>query len=132
VLESDDRPLQSVLAARADGLMLKTDPPEQSVQAIRQVVAGQLVFPAAARRWLYGAAPSTPANPLSPRENEVLALVAEGLSNAEAALRLHISENTVKFHLQNIYQRLGVANRTEASLWFHRQHANVAREKPEK
>ena len=58
---------------------------------------------------------------LSAREAEVLTAVAEGLTNAEVADRLHISENTVKFHLQNIYQRLGVANRTEASRWFMEQ-----------
>lgn len=116
---TDGQTLQSVLAARADGLVLKTDPPAQTVQAIRQVAAGQLVFPAAARRWLGGVEEHAPPSPLSARENEVLALVAEGLSNAEVAARLHISENTVKFHLQNIYQRLGVSNRTEASHWFH-------------
>lgn len=59
---------------------------------------------------------------LSSREEEVLTAVAEGLTNAEVAERLHISENTVKFHLQNIYQRLGVTNRTEASRWYLQEY----------
>jgi DNA-binding CsgD family transcriptional regulator len=59
-----------------------------------------------------------PAVTLSQREDEVLALVAEGLTNAQVAQRLHVSANTVKFHLKNIYQQLNVTNRTEASRWF--------------
>jgi DNA-binding NarL/FixJ family response regulator len=115
---SDPDTLRSVLESGADGLLLKTDPPEQTAPAIRQVVSGQLVFPAAARRWLFQreTAVSTPI--LSPREEEVLHAVAQGQSNAQVAQTLCISENTVKFHLQNIYQRLGVTNRTEASRWY--------------
>lgn len=117
---SDGHTLRSVLMAGADGLLLKTDPPEQVIQAIRQVMAGQLVFPAAARRWLHLPQPE-PAIELSEREWEVLALLAEGLPNSQIAHRLHISSNTVKFHLQNIYQRLSVTNRTEASRWYLEQ-----------
>jgi DNA-binding NarL/FixJ family response regulator len=104
--------------AGADGLLLKTDPPEQTVQAIHQVMAGQLVFPAAARSWLSGTKSSKAENKLSAREMEVLSLVSEGMTNAEVAKRLNVSKNTVKFHLQNTYQHLGVSNRTEASRWF--------------
>lgn len=115
---TDGQTVQAVLAAGADGLLLKTDPPEQTAQAIRQVMAGQLIFPATARRLLAGTSPKKPPVTLSERETEVLALVAEGLTNAQVARRLHISDNTVKFHLQNIYQSLGVTNRTEASRWY--------------
>ena len=80
-----------------------------------QVMAGQMIFPAAARRWLTPTPSPTLASTLSERENEVLALVAEGFTNSQIAQRLHVSDNTIKFHLQNIYQRLGVSNRTEAS-----------------
>jgi DNA-binding NarL/FixJ family response regulator len=114
---TDGQTIQSVLAAGADGLLLKTAPPEQTLQAIRQVMAGQMVFPAAARRWLSMERKET-AVTLSDRENEVLALVAEGLTNAQVAQRLHVSANTVKFHLKNIYEQLNVTNRTEASRWF--------------
>jgi DNA-binding NarL/FixJ family response regulator len=117
---TDGETLHAVMTAGADGLLLKTDPPAQTLEAIRQVMAGRLIFPAAARRWITSQPLPAAGEPpsLSEREREVLAAVAEGLTNAAVAGRLHISENTVKFHLQNIYQRLGVTNRTEASRWY--------------
>ena len=118
---TDGETLRAAVSAGADGLVFKSDSPEQTVLAIRQVMAGQLVFPVAVRRWLFGApsAQSAASGPgLSERELEVLELVAEGLTNAEVTRRLHISLNTVKFHLQNIFQRLNVSNRTEASRWY--------------
>ena len=57
---------------------------------------------------------------LTRREREILALVAEGYSNRELARMLWVTEQTVKFHLSNIYRKLDVANRTEASRWAHR------------
>jgi DNA-binding NarL/FixJ family response regulator len=57
---------------------------------------------------------------LTRREREILALVAEGHSNGELARMLWVTEQTVKFHLSNIYRKLDVANRTEASCWAHR------------
>lgn len=54
---------------------------------------------------------------LTRRELEILRLVAEGLSNAQLARMLWVTEQTVKFHLSNVYRKLGVANRTEASRW---------------
>jgi DNA-binding NarL/FixJ family response regulator len=106
----------------ADGFALKTDPPRQTVAAIRNVAHGLLVFPRAARLPRRPAAPdSTPLDTLSERETEFLALVSEGLTNAQIADRLSVSEHTVKFHLQNIFQKLGVANRTEAAGLYH-QH----------
>jgi DNA-binding NarL/FixJ family response regulator len=56
---------------------------------------------------------------LTEREREILGLVAEGLTNAVIARRLWVSEPTVKFHLANLYRKLGVANRTEASRYAH-------------
>jgi two-component system, NarL family, nitrate/nitrite response regulator NarL len=57
---------------------------------------------------------------LTPREIEVLRLISLGLSNAEAAERLHVSVHAIKFHLAAIYSRLGVANRTEAAVRYLR------------
>ena len=60
------------------------------------------------------------ASELSPRELEVLALVAEGLPNKVIARRLEISEKTVKAHLTSVFAQLGVADRTQAALWAQR------------
>jgi DNA-binding NarL/FixJ family response regulator len=57
---------------------------------------------------------------LTPRELEVLRLIAFGLTNAEAARRLHLSVHAIKFHLAAIYRRLGVSNRTEAAVTYLR------------
>jgi DNA-binding NarL/FixJ family response regulator len=114
----DPQTLHEVLSAGPDGLLLKCDPPDQVAYAIRQVMTGQMVFPRAARQWLRSPVRTPAPVELSVRELDVLALVAEGLSNGEITGRLHISANTVKFHLQNIYQRLGVGNRTEATRWY--------------
>ena len=112
---SDGAMMRAALEGGADGYALKTEPPRQTIECIRQVHRGQLVFPIAARRWLLGRAP-TPGGPsLTGRERAVLDLVAEGATNAVVATRLRVSENTVKFHLQNIYLKLGVSNRTEAA-----------------
>jgi DNA-binding NarL/FixJ family response regulator len=54
---------------------------------------------------------------LTRRELEILQLVAEGLTNTQVARKLVVTEQTVKFHLSNIYRKLGAANRTEASRW---------------
>lgn len=59
---------------------------------------------------------------LTRRELEILALVAEGHSNGQMARKLWVTEQTVKFHLSNIYRKLDVANRTEAASWAHRHH----------
>lgn len=63
---------------------------------------------------LTGAGDLPPGEPLSQRESDVLALMAEGAANKEIATRLHISENTVKFHVSAILDKLGAASRTEA------------------
>ena len=56
---------------------------------------------------------------LTPRELEILRLVAAGASNGRIARQLWVTEQTVKFHLSNVYRKLGVANRTEASHYAH-------------
>jgi DNA-binding NarL/FixJ family response regulator len=67
---------------------------------------------------------------LTPREREILSLVAEGYSNAQLARMLWVTEQTVKFHLSNIYRKLAVTNRTEASRWaqVHGLVSTVAQE----
>jgi DNA-binding NarL/FixJ family response regulator len=129
---SDGESIQSALELEADGLALKTEPPSQTVEAIRQVAHGRLVFPRAARRWLAVHRGSQPTSPptstypldLTEREWEVLAHLAQGRTNQEIAETLSVSENTVRFHLKNIYEKLGVTNRTEAAAWYF-QHGQT-------
>lgn len=122
---NDGDSIQSALEKEADGFALKTDPPQQTIASIRQVYRGHLVFPQAARRWLRAQSRrSGPClNDLSEREAEVLQLVAQGLTNIQIAHRLNVSENTVKFHLQNVYQKLHVNNRTEATGVYYKLQA---------
>jgi len=115
---NDGESLRSALDAGADGLALKTESPQQTLTAIRQVYAGQLVFPQAARRWIDGRAGAGAPGELTPREREVWALVANGLTNPQIAERLGLSDNTVKFHVQHLFSKLGVKNRTEAALKY--------------
>jgi len=122
---SDGESVQSALEGGADGLALKTAPPRQTIEAIRQVGQGYLVFPSAARKWLRGHQRDLGPD-LSAREKEVLELVAKGLTNTQLAEALSLSENTVKFHLQNIFQKLGVSNRTEAAGVYFRTRGTGA------
>jgi DNA-binding NarL/FixJ family response regulator len=119
----DGESIRSALELEAEGFALKTESPTQTIEAIRQVAQGRLVFPRAAQRWL--AVQQKPQPPtetlLSPREGEVLQLVARGLTNPEIAAQLNVSENTVRFHLKNIFDKLGVTNRTEAAAWYFQQ-----------
>ena len=68
---------------------------------------------------------------LTPRELEVLQMIAFGMTNAEAAKRLHLSVHAIKFHLAAIYRRLGVANRTEAAVAYLRFTGGAADPSPQ-
>jgi DNA-binding NarL/FixJ family response regulator len=116
---SDGETLQAALQLEAEGFALKTESPVQTIDAIRQVAQGRLVFPRAAQRWMMSQVKRGPT--LSAREEEVLDLLARGLPNAEIAAELNVSENTVRFHLKNIYEKLNVTNRTEAVAWRFQQ-----------
>lgn len=122
----DGESLHTAIELGAEGFALKTESPRQTVEAIRQVASGHLVYPRAAQRWLAQRRGIPIGHDLSPREWEVLEHVAKGLTNAEIAAALTVSENTVRFHLKNIFEKLHVSNRTEAAAWYF-QHAHTAR-----
>jgi DNA-binding NarL/FixJ family response regulator len=98
-----------------DGVVLASASGHELVAAVAQVVAGQSVFPAGWMRNARRVAAGSPLSQLSPRQREVLALLALGMDNDQIAGRLYISRNTVKFHVRTIYERLGVHNRVEAA-----------------
>jgi len=105
--------VRSALDQRVDALVLKTSSTEQIVGAFQQVMAGHVVLP---RGWdLLSAGGGLPGSieALTPRQRQVLELVAAGRSNAEIATDLIISVNTVKFHLRTIYAQLGVRSRRD-------------------
>lgn len=123
---SDGETVQRALELHAEGFALKTESPNQTVEAIRQVAQGRMVFPQAAQRWLskYWRQQRTFTDTLSSREREVLALLARGLTNSEIAEEINVSDNTVRFHLKNIFSKLGVTNRTEAVAWYFTYNTN--------
>jgi len=102
------------IEAGATGYLLKDAPREELLRAVRAAARGQAVLsPSVATRLMNRVrAPGT--GPLSPRELEVLKLVAAGTTNRDAAATLFISEATVKTHLLNIYAKLGVGDRAAA------------------
>lgn len=113
--------LDALFAAGAAGALSKATQPAALTTLIRETINGRVLNlhkPMEAS----GSAPGPSTMPdglLSARELEVLQLVAAGSTNGEIARQLWITEQTVKFHLSNIYRKLDVANRTEASRYAH-------------
>jgi DNA-binding NarL/FixJ family response regulator len=105
--------VRSALRAGADGIVVAADVPAALPVTVRAVWAGQTVVPRADRADIDVAE-------LSQREREVLDLVAAGLSNAQIAERLCVTEHTVKSHLGSLFAKLGVHSRNEA-IAAHRQ-----------
>jgi DNA-binding NarL/FixJ family response regulator len=118
-----DHYVYAALAAGAGGFLLKDVTPEHLVAAVRLVRSGDALLAPAITRRLVGrfagreagtAALHRDLSALTPRELEVLRLLAEGLSNAELATRLHLSEATVKTHVARILAKLGLRDRVQA------------------
>lgn len=115
--ETDDHILAAIEAG-ASGYLLKAAPQAEILAGIRAVASGETVLaPSIAAKLVSRVradAASVTAPALSPREREVLALVAEGRSNPEIGRALHIGEATVKTHLLHVFEKLGVNDRTRA------------------
>lgn len=108
--------VQGALQAGATGYLLKNVAAEELAEAIRAAFGGQSTLAPEATQALIDATahPGKLGHDLTPREWEVLALLVEGLSNAEIGERLVIGLSTVKFHVSNILSKLSVASRAEA------------------
>jgi DNA-binding NarL/FixJ family response regulator len=118
-----DEYVYDALQAGASGFLLKDVPAESLFEAVRVIAAGEaLLAPAITRRLIAEFArlrprPQSPTNGLdvlTPRETEILGLVAEGLSNREIALRLVLSDETVKTHVSHVLRKLGLRDRAQA------------------
>jgi DNA-binding NarL/FixJ family response regulator len=122
-----DEYVYEALAAGAGGFVLKDEPPEQLLAAIRTVAAGDaLLSPAITKRVIEQFSrlprPSPPAayGELTAREREIFRLIADGLSNTEIAQALWIGETTVKTHVTHILQKLGLRDRVQAVVLAYR------------
>jgi two-component system nitrate/nitrite response regulator NarL len=114
-LAGDDEAALDALRAGAHGVLLRSVDSERLLAALRAVASGVAVFePGLLRLLVAGRAAPGDSLALTPREFEVLSLVAEGLSNRLLAERLKISEHTAKFHMNAILNKLGAETRTEA------------------
>ncbi|WP_413759081.1 response regulator [Streptomyces sp. MMBL 11-3] len=120
-----DEHVYDALTAGASGFLLKDVTAERLFEAVRIVAAGEaLLAPAVTRRLIAEFARLRPRAPdrsgrdaltvLTPRETEVLRLLAEGLSNPELAVRLQVGEETVKTHVSRVLTKLGLRDRTQA------------------
>ena len=123
-----DQYVLRALRAGAAGFLVKSTPPEDLIGLVRVAAEGHTVLsPAAARRLIAASADSQQARDrarrlagtLTERETEVLAGLGEGLSNAQIAARLYLSEATVKGYVSRMLDKLGCANRTQAGLLAH-------------
>lgn len=118
----DSEHIDQALHQGASGYVVKSINPLDLPSTVRQVVEGTVYHPRG-RAGEGGSAPSASAGHpggLTDRELSILRLVAEGLSNLDIASKLYVTEQTVKFHLSNIYRKLGVGNRTEATRYAYR------------
>ncbi|WP_028496173.1 MULTISPECIES: response regulator [Microbacterium] len=117
----------AALRSGAKGFLLKGAGPQLLAQAIRAAASGDaLIAPSVTVRLLEAfagsepaASPAQPLEPLTDREEQVLAKVAGGLSNSEIAGELYITLSTVKTHVANLMTKLGARNRVEIAIWAH-------------
>jgi DNA-binding NarL/FixJ family response regulator len=128
---SDRDRILAALDAGAVGYLLKDADPDELVRGIRAAARGESpLAPRAAREVLSARHDRRGATELSARERQVLLLLVDGMANKQIARRLGISDKTVKAHLTSVFQRIGVADRTQAALWAERNGLRGADQPP--
>jgi DNA-binding NarL/FixJ family response regulator len=122
--ELDDEVL-AALAAGADAYCVKSSDPRVVIDAIAAVAAGGAYFDPRIAHVVLGKLSGSPArpaqSPLTPRETQILTLVAEGVGNAEIAERLHVGLGTVKGHIADILDKLSASDRAHAAVTAYRR-----------
>jgi DNA-binding NarL/FixJ family response regulator len=113
--------IDAAFSAGADAYVFKSAHPDDLAAAVRQAFEHSIYLAYSRRAARPAPALDDKAARLTRRELEILCLVGEGHSNAHVARSLWVTEQTVKFHLSNVYRKLGVSNRTEASRWAQSQ-----------
>jgi two-component system, NarL family, nitrate/nitrite response regulator NarL len=122
-VSDEEEDLVAALRGGADGYLLKDTEPEDLLRQLRQIVDGRLVLTEGLTEHLARAMrrrdePASAEQPrLTPREREVLDLIASGLNNKLIARELNLSEGTVKVHVKHLLKKLGLRSRLEAALW---------------
>lgn len=122
-----DEYVHAALRHGAAGFLLKDSPPQDLVTAVRVAARGEaMISPRVTKRLLAsfanggsGAQARTRLDELTPREREVAVLISQGLSNAEIAATMFLSESTIKVHTGRIMAKLGAANRTQVAILVH-------------
>jgi DNA-binding NarL/FixJ family response regulator len=119
---ADDRSVIEALRAGARGFLTKDSGAEEIERAIAAVARGEAAIDPAVQHHLVEAVATKPELPhgLTPREAEVLGLIAQGLSNGEIATRLFVSEATVKTHVNHVFAKIGVRDRAQAVAYAYR------------
>ena len=111
---------RKAMAAGAAGFVSRSESVERLLETCAAVAKGQMVFPFLDIRSLK----QDPIESLSPRERTLLEALSKGLTNRELSKELEISENTVKFHLSNLFEKLDVKNRAQAIAFFYANRAS--------
>jgi NarL family two-component system response regulator LiaR len=131
---TDDESLVRAMQAGATSYLLKSAPADDVVAAVRDAAAGTAsLSPELLTRFtqaLRRPPLPDPLQPLSPRERDVLALIARGLSNRQIARDLNIGEQTVKTHVRSILAKLGLQDRVQAAIFALRQHTGGREHQP--
>jgi len=119
---ADDESIQEMFQAGATDYLLKIKRFDTLIEAIRATAVGNGYYSMSIVDRIIALRTETAPGDLTRRERHVLALVAQGKTNREIARQLGITERTVEFHMSNILEKLDVASRVEAAIWF-RSHA---------